>query len=117
MIHDYVYRQVAIVMLPIVMIMMLLLVYQLIVTVIVQMIGVHGSHVSSSNGDYFINHYIIGCFEAECAISPNYSAPAAGSRPRADNVTLSWIAVNGYLPKLLISWSQAIPGKHLTKTM
>ena len=64
MIHDsvslqYLYQQVTIVMLRIVMITLLLLVYQLIITVMVGMIAVHGSHVSSFNDYYIILYYII----------------------------------------------------------
>ena len=56
---------------------------------------------------------LLGCFEAECAVSPNYTAPAATADSlKATNLTFSWSLVDGYLPKVLISWSQVLPGKH-----
>ena len=57
---------------------------------------------------------LIGCFgEAECAMSPNYTTPTATAGSlKATNLTLTWSLVGGYLPKVLISWSQVIPGKH-----
>ena len=49
---------------------------------------------------------------AHCALSDNYTVPAAGGSMKADNVTFTWMAYEAYEPKLLITWSQPSPGKH-----
>ena len=47
-----------------------------------------------------------------CPISRDYVRPVGSIK--ADNVTFSWSLYNGVMPKLLISWSQALPGNPIT---
>ena len=65
------------------------------------------------NSNWVIWHHItwsIGCFEATCPLSGNYAAEGI---VKAKDVTLSWSAYQPYVPKLLISWSQSLPGKYI----
>ena len=58
------------------------------------------------------NTYLLfatGCFEARCPLSPDYT-PVSGGNVKAENVDISWSIHNGNIPKMLISWSQSLPG-------